>query len=76
MTSTGKMITGVTATGSIIRMDTTVFAMSGGIHGGGIIIGGGAIGAIASPGISSTADSMLYGTSMVATGSDRDTVVG
>lgn len=74
MTNTGKMIIGTTATGSIIHMDTIVSIMYGGIHGGGIGIGTGAIGAITSIGISFTVDSMLYGMIMAAGGTDQDMV--
>jgi len=76
MMNIGKMSIGVTATGCIIHMDTTVFVLSGGIHGGGIGIGGSAIGAIISVGISFTMDSMLYGMMMVAGGLDHDMVAG
>ncbi len=68
MMSTGKMTTTVTATGHIIHTDTTVCTLFGGIHGGGIGSGGAQVGAIASAGISSIADSMWYGTTVVAGG--------
>ena len=78
MMSTGKMTTIVTATGRIIRMDTTAYALSGGIHGGGIGSGGVPAGAIASAGISSTADSIRCGTTVAVggTGHDMDGTVG
>ena len=76
MTSTGKMVTGVTAIGNIIHMDTTVCIMSGGIRGGGMSSGGGAIGVITSHGISSIVDSTLFGLMMAAGGSGRDMVAG
>lgn len=72
MMSTGKMTTILTATGRIIRMDTTVYVLCGGIHGGGIGSGGVQVGAIASVGISSTADSIQCGTTVVLGGTDRD----
>jgi hypothetical protein len=76
MTSTGKMITGVTVIGYIIHMDTTVPIMSGGTRGGGMSSGSGAIGVITSHGISSIVDSTLFGMMMAAGGSGRDTVAG
>ena len=76
MTSTGMITTGMTVTGCIIHMDTTVYIMSGGIPGGGIIIGGGHIGAITSTGISSTVDFMWYGMKTAAGGSGPDTADG
>jgi hypothetical protein len=66
MMNTGKTITGVTAIGPITRMGTTVSIMFGGIHGGGIRIGGGAIGIITSIG----------GMTVVVGGSDRAMVAG
>ena len=74
--NTGKMITGVTAIGSIIRMGTTVSIMSGGIRGIVIGIGGGAIGIITSIGIFSTQVSTLCGMIVDAGGSDRAMVAG
>ena len=74
MTNTGKMNTGMMATGFIIHMDTIVSIMYGGIHGGGIGIGTGAIGSITSAGISFTVDSMLCGIIMAAGGTGQDMV--
>lgn len=76
MMNTGKTITGVTAIGPITRMGTTVSIMFGGIHGGGIRIGGGAIGIITSIGIFSTQVSTLCGMTVVVGGSDRAMVAG
>lgn len=58
MMNIGKMSIGMTATGCIIPTDTTAYILSGGIHGGGIGIGGDAIGTITSIGISFTVDSI------------------
>jgi hypothetical protein len=74
--NTGMMIIGVTAFGFVIHMDTTVYVLCGGIHGGGIIIGGGAIGADTFTGISFIVDTMLYGMNMVAGGTDLGMVAG
>lgn len=74
--NTGMMNVGVRATGFIIHMGTTVSIMYGGILGGGIGIGGGAVGTVTSTGISFTTDTMLSGMSTAAGGIDQDMVAG
>ena len=61
--TTGTMNTGITAAtmtaiGYTIPMGITVYIMYGGIRGGGIIIGGDAIGVTTLPGISTMPGSM------------------
>jgi hypothetical protein len=74
--NTGLMIIGTTAIGYIIHTGTTASTTFGGIHGGGVGTGRGAIGATISIGISSMLDSMLSGIKMVAGGSDHGMVIG
>jgi hypothetical protein len=76
MMNTGMIHTGVMATGFIILMGTTACIMCGGIRGGGITIGGDAIGATISPGISTDVDSTLCGMRTTAGGSGRDMDAG
>jgi hypothetical protein len=76
MMNIGVTDVGMKIVGCITHMDTTVYIMYGGIHGGGIITGGIAIGAITSIGISFTRASMLCGMKMVVGGLDQDMVTG
>jgi hypothetical protein len=71
MMNTGMILIGVMATGYIIPMDTIVFVMCGGIHGGGITIGGDAIGVTISPGISIIVGFTLSGMRVAVGGIDH-----
>jgi hypothetical protein len=66
--NTGTIIVGMMAIGFMHHTATTVAISLGGIHGGGIGIGGAVIGCIIGLGISSMPGTMLFGTIMDAGG--------